>query len=63
MLLYIAPAALATAVAGAILSHYLPEVVLRYLFGIFMAVVWLSLATRWMKMSAAYLKRSPAGRP
>ena len=63
VLLYIAPAALVAAVAEAMVSHQLPEVVLRDLFGIFMVVVWIFLAVGWFKRFAVYWNRSPAGPP
>ena len=49
VLLYIAPVALVTAVMGAMLSDRLPEVVLRDVFGVFMAVVWFILVVRWLQ--------------
>ena len=61
VLMYIAPAALVAAVAGAFVSHQLPEAVLRELFGIFMVTVWLFLAFRWFKRFGVRWNRSPAG--
>ena len=49
VLMYLAPPALLAAIAGAFLSHLLPVVALRTIFGLFMTAVWLAMLSRLVK--------------
>ena len=59
-LVYLAPAAMIAAVAGALLSHHLPEAVLRNLFGVFISLIWALMLFRWVSGALRARARSPA---
>ena len=58
VLLYLAPAAAAAALGGAIVSHHLSPGVLRLLFGSFVTVIWLIMATSWIRAVIAARSRT-----
>ena len=59
-LVYLAPAAMIAAVAGALLSHHLPEAALRNLFGVFISLIWALMLFRWVSGALRARARSPA---
>ena len=47
--LRLAPPAVVAAIAGAVVSHHLPEAYLRVLFGTFMLTIWAAMLARWTR--------------
>ena len=58
VLMHMAPTALLAAIAGALVSHFLPVVALRTIFGLFMTAVWLAMLSRFVKQLLQARSRS-----